>query len=230
MLCFENGLSLGLRGRIFINNFWAFFRELMNRSKYQCNINGCQASFTRPWRLEAHIRVHQGAREFFCIEPDCGKAYFMQQHLKRHIVTFHQRPVESKKSSTNTICLVESASHGNTNTNDNCTGAETPFSCPVCSKKFKKHQQLKSHEYEHTGIKPFKCDKCDKSFLVSSKLKRHQKIHEGYRCSMDGCQEHFNTWSELLSHKSKAHKKSKFIFEFINPLWLKTLLFWSRNT
>ncbi|XP_065582051.1 transcription factor IIIA-like isoform X2 [Artemia franciscana] len=202
----------------------------MNRSKYQCNINGCQASFTRPWRLEAHIRVHQGAREFFCIEPDCGKAYFMQQHLKRHIVTFHQRPVESKKSSTNTICLVESASHGNTNTNDNCTGAETPFSCPVCSKKFKKHQQLKSHEYEHTGIKPFKCDKCDKSFLVSSKLKRHQKIHEGYRCSMDGCQEHFNTWSELLSHKSKAHKKSKFIFEFINPLWLKTLLFWSRNT
>jgi general transcription factor IIIA len=99
--------------------------------------------------------------------------------------------------------------------------------CNVCNKSFKKHQQLKIHQFEHTGIKPFKyCLKeihnllftdslnnrcphegCDKSFLQPSKLKAHSKTHAGYTCSTLGCDQHFATWSLLQDHRREAHKK-----------------------
>jgi general transcription factor IIIA len=100
--------------------------------------------------------------------------------------------------------------------------------CNICNKSFKKHQQLKIHQFEHTGIKPFKyCLKflnfyylftdilnnrcphegCDKSFLQPSKLKAHSKIHAGYTCSSLGCDKHFATWSLLQEHRRETHKK-----------------------
>ncbi|XP_069747601.1 general transcription factor IIIA, b [Narcine bancroftii] len=78
-----------------------------------------------------------------------------------------------------------------------------------CDRSFKKHQQLKVHQYEHTRVPAFKCnyEGCDKCFCLPSKLKRHEKIHAGYACKVECCSFIGKTWTELLGHKQKHHKE-----------------------
>ncbi|XP_069615141.1 transcription factor IIIA isoform X3 [Ranitomeya imitator] len=77
-----------------------------------------------------------------------------------------------------------------------------------CGQQFRKHNQLKLHQYIHTNQHPFKCshEGCDKSFALPSKLKRHEKIHAGYPCQKDStCPFVGNTWSEYLKHAAAVH-------------------------
>ncbi|XP_076319544.1 transcription factor IIIA-like isoform X2 [Tachypleus tridentatus] len=79
--------------------------------------------------------------------------------------------------------------------------------CPTCEKAFLKHQHLKIHSYEHTGIKPFHCVHvgCGKTFVLPSKLKSHMKSHKGYTCDAPGCEENFSKWTHFKRHKNLCH-------------------------
>jgi len=189
--------------------------EIEVKKRHQCTFEGCDASFGRPDRLEQHLRVHTGERPFKCTEEGCDRQFTRASHLKRHIQNNH-----TKVFATILKCPVDGCSgtfaseqnlrrhHERFHMNDQ-SNQQQNYSCDICSANFKKHQTLKNHLFEHTGVKPFKCDAegCDMSFLKLSNLKAHTKVHAGYSCDVKDCEEHFPTWSALRKHKADEHAK-----------------------
>mmetsp|Transcript_19940 Transcript_19940/g.36874 ORF Transcript_19940/g.36874 Transcript_19940/m.36874 type:complete len:123 (+) Transcript_19940:2962-3330(+) len=49
--------------------------------------------------------------------------------------------------------------------------------CMTCHNKFASKQNLREHEYVHTGAKPFSCPFCNQSFRQASQLSLHKRVH-----------------------------------------------------
>ena len=58
---------------------------------------------------------------------------------------------------------------------------ERPFCCNMCSKKFTRSCDLKTHMIIHTGEHPYGCRLCGKKCRKSSDLVRHMLVHTGGR-------------------------------------------------
>ncbi|XP_034029857.1 gastrula zinc finger protein XlCGF57.1-like [Thalassophryne amazonica] len=79
--------------------------------------------------------------------------------------------------------------------------SKTPFSCPVCEKKFGLKGSLITHARTHTGEKPFGCSVCSKRFGRKSILITHMRIHTGekpFGCSE--CGKTFGKNGSLITH------------------------------
>ncbi|XP_067118292.1 transcription factor IIIA-like [Centruroides vittatus] len=150
-----------------------------------------------------------GERPFVCFHDDCTKRYTREWHLRRHIQAAHTVKEESdaKLKCPFSSCEKLFKTRCSLNKHVKNIHEKRKYVCSVCSKSFRKNQHLKSHEYEHTGIKPFLCqhEGCGKRFIVPSKLKRHMKIHEGYKCDVDECNAVFETWTLLVQHRKTSH-------------------------
>lgn len=55
---------------------------------------------------------------------------------------------------------------------------QSGYSCPYegCTKTFTRKFNLKSHLYNHKGIKPFECPDCSRSFTRRHDMKRHVRM------------------------------------------------------
>ncbi len=79
--------------------------------------------------------------------------------------------------------------------------AQRMFSCMVCSKKFTRSYDLKTHLRSHTGDRPFSCEICSKSYTTSSHLKKRLRVHSGERpFSCEVCSKSFTQSSNLKDH------------------------------
>ena len=54
---------------------------------------------------------------------------------------------------------------------------EKPFICSTCGKDFVSKQNLKEHEFIHSGAKPYKCNVCGLKFRQISLLSLHKRTH-----------------------------------------------------
>ena len=60
---------------------------------------------------------------------------------------------------------------------DVCHLEEKRFYCLKCDRYFVSQQNLREHNYIHTGAKPYKCQKCGEHFRQISQLSLHKRNH-----------------------------------------------------
>ena len=132
-----------------------------------------QKSFTTLKSLRIHIkRIHEGLPKNFVCESEefgCGKAFWKQNELQKHIDTRH-------KGIKNHICdLCGSAFYTKAGirshwqkVHERIMNGFKQFQCDFenCSESFDKIGQLRKHKkVDHMGDKTnFQCDQCDKGY------------------------------------------------------------------
>ncbi|KAF7196798.1 Vegetative incompatibility protein HET-E-1 [Pseudocercospora fuligena] len=55
------------------------------------------------------------------------------------------------------------------------------FQCSICSKRFARGYNLRSHMQSHNGEKPYQCSICGKPFQRQYDVKRHEALHSGQK-------------------------------------------------
>ncbi|KAM3933050.1 transcription factor IIIA [Leptodactylus fuscus] len=179
--------------------------------RFICSFPDCNAAYNKNWKLQAHLCKHTGERPFPCTYEGCGKGFVTLFHLNRHSLTHTgEKPCKCEAENCNLsfTTVYNMKKHFK-------RAHEAPLQVYVCyfadcGQEFRKHNQLKVHQYIHTNQHPFKCshEGCDKSYAVPSKLKRHEKIHAGYPCKKDStCPFVGKTWSEYLKHVAAVHSE-----------------------
>ncbi|KAM0786429.1 hypothetical protein ACM66B_001893 [Microbotryomycetes sp. NB124-2] len=181
--------------------------------KFKCTYEDCDKAYTRPVRLEEHLRSHTGERPFACTE--CDATFQRDSHLKAHQRTHLPASAKSYEcqecdrkfwTGQHLRKHVEVMHRGKT------------YDCSECDASFRKHHLLRAHVAEaHSapGTLPFKCehDGCDRSFKQLTHLKTHLKTHnlDRYLCAHPNCLDkpldarRFGTWSALQKHTKDDH-------------------------
>lgn len=120
---------------------------------------------------------------------------------------------------------MESSLHDEVNDDDEFGLFATPgfrYTCSHsdCGLKFKRKDQLDSHEYVHTKRKKFSCTEtnCDKSYVNNAHLQRHIRTYHrptnglgatDVICKNESCFMAFDSEAKMLQHFQKVHITSK---------------------
>ncbi|XP_075055035.1 transcription factor IIIA [Mixophyes fleayi] len=179
--------------------------------RYLCSFPDCNATYNKNWKLQAHLCKHTGQKPFTCTYEGCGKDFTTLYHLTRHSMT-HSGEKPCKCESEDCDLRFSTTSNMKKHYKRAHTSPRQLFVCyfTECGREFKKHNQLKVHQYIHTNQHPFKCthEGCDKNFSAPSKLKRHEKVHAGYPCQKDSdCPFVGKTWTDYLKHVAVSHSE-----------------------
>lgn len=180
--------------------------------RHVCTHPGCNAAFSRPNRLVIHTRSHTGDRPFQCTVAGCDKQYARKQHLRRHIVTTHERHLSPARCGA--FVCTEPGCHQILSSRDALAKhvrnhRRRQHQCSVCLRSFHKRQQLVSHGYVHTGVRPWLCGYggCEQRFLTPSRLHTHRQRHlTRYVCSQ--CGEELLTWRALVLHRRRHQHRA----------------------
>ncbi|KAM6908182.1 general transcription factor IIIA, b [Lycodopsis pacificus] len=180
--------------------------RLQSPKSYVCSFVDCQATFSKSWKLEAHLCKHTGLKPFSC--ENCDKSFCIRYQLTRHKLN-HSGAKPHK-------CLADGCSEvfaTNASMKKHIARVhqhqETRYQCDHqgCGRDFNKRNQLKAHKCEQHQLLLFHCtiSGCTRELPSHGKLKHHMKVHEGYPCKIDACPFQGKTWTESLKHR-REHK------------------------
>ncbi|XP_014285778.1 transcription factor IIIA [Halyomorpha halys] len=174
------------------------------KKPHHCDFAGCNAQFSRPWRLQAHKAVHLGKRPFPCDFENCDKSYTSNYHLRRHKITAHK----IKNIITKLIKCRHPGCPKEFKTlqfeKKHFTRTHEEKTCKTCGISFFKRNQLRKHLLTHSVDHPFSCNECNTGFDHLFLLKRHQRGHVLHLCPVKTCMEAYKNWSSLRKHL-KSH-------------------------
>ncbi|KAK2488762.1 hypothetical protein MC885_020641 [Smutsia gigantea] len=177
---------------------------------FVCDHEGCGKAFARDYHLSRHVLIHTGEKPFVCTANGCDQKFNTKSNLKKHFEHKHENQRKQYAVSMNDFMCLSSLNIFMPVAYVLKIFINQILSCSFegCTKTFKKHQQLKIHQCQHTNEPLFKCthEGCGKHFASPSRLKRHGKVHEGYVCQKE-CSFVAKTWTELLKHVRETHKE-----------------------
>eukprot|EP01083_Nonionella_stella_P152248 487685_1 len=172
-------------------------------TNHQCGY--CHKYLTGPTKLERHVRLHLGIKEFAC--ERCDAHLSTQRQLDMHYRIHGNDPKFTCKLFGRAFTRTSNLkSHMRTHT------GEKPFACELCGRKFAHKFVLQRHQRTHTGETPYTCPQCFKAFKQQSNLKVHMKNHQDariFRCNI--CGKTFTENKNLLDHL-KVHASDEKMF------------------
>jgi len=173
---------------------------------FPCNHEGCLSVFKKHSHLLRHELIHSDKRPHECVEPGCTASFRSAYHLKRHESTHSgEKKFKCHIDDCQVACLTEwNLKRHIKRTHDG------PFKCKTCNQEFKKNKLLQHHVSMEHKSSTVCCDfpGCNAIFSLPSKLKHHTKMHnKGYICSVKGCSQKFQLWSECRQHAALCKSK-----------------------
>ena len=199
----------------------------------------CESEFAVKTELKVHQGKHTDSLKFEC--KQCGKSFRMKEGLHMHM---------RKHSDTKIVCAEcgkqfnsEKGFDVHMKVHDRKTdlqsyqkkkknsGLAELFPCPICSKIFKRNEQVEKHMTIHTDKQSHQCDSCGKIFQLMKNFKKHLKIHkELQENKCDYCKNKIALINAAIAEKEASENRKIIMkqFEFFseNPENIKMQNMW----
>ncbi|XP_011560374.3 oocyte zinc finger protein XlCOF6 [Plutella xylostella] len=171
---------------------------------YACSL--CQKMFSVESALEQHVEnLHMvNPMELLCSQ--CGEVLPSRREMATHQLTHKILKSKSAKRYECSSCGKGCTSQAMLIMHERVHTNERPFSCHLCTLRFKTKTHLRTHQLTHTREKKFGCSVCMKFFALKGNLVVHLRTHTGerpYICSL--CGDAFIDSKYLKKHKLKKH-------------------------
>ena len=122
--------------------------RLQNQRTFACSFVNCESTFSKSWKLQAHLCKHTGLVSKMSWTPICFTPVKTAEH----------------GDSGEKCCKISlRGSFGRSLGDGLCNycrflilTTQKPFSCETCEKSFCTRYQLTRHQLSHSGEKPFK--------------------------------------------------------------------------
>lgn len=174
------------------------------QERYQCNI--CQVCFVDFSDLDSHVRLHFDSDiRYKC--NICNTSVFDINHLVKHTSAAHINTSNIKLNCCVCGNFFDSISEF-VKHDQNHKRESGALNCTECGKTCSSLTTLKSHKKTHTmpRTQPYSCPKCSLRFSRSEDLHHHIRIHDGksiYCCAL--CDRMFAHSKNLTNHIQKGH-------------------------
>ncbi|KAI1769276.1 hypothetical protein GGR53DRAFT_473750 [Hypoxylon sp. FL1150] len=171
--------------------------------------------FTTIGERNDHVAKHE--RPFMCIVSGCHVTTFgcvTENALKTHLFDFHG------------IDFLDDTEFSEPEKqSSSMSRSEGTYKCHICSKKFTRQFNLRSHFRTHSDEKPFTCSVCDAQFTRRSDCVRHERGHGEKKFICSGALEDGSSWgcgaAFGRADKRAAHLRSKIGQKCIRPLLIQ---------
>lgn len=164
----------------------------------------CGKSFSTPYGLKLHTRMHTGVKPYKC--DICDKAFSRTYNLNVHRrMHTGEKPYQCKYCDKYFGDLSTRKNHERLHTK------EYTHPCHLCGKPHMNKAALIKHiENKHKNMKPHKCNQCERSFSDVPALRKHEKTHAEdypYKCLV--CEKALNCKAAYEKHMRIRHGESK---------------------
>ena len=166
---------------------------------FTCNICGITMKASSKAN---HLATHSTTKNFEC--DSCDKKFSVKAALTLHVRNVHLKHLICE------FCDYSTGMEGRLREHMNIHSTNQPFTCDICSRRFKKKDYLDNHMVSlHGDERKYKCEKCEKAFKHAKHLNEHRRIHnKDFKAKCHICDKQFIQKYNMVLHLKKQHPEA----------------------